>query len=436
MMAFLVAYAFGCELWAPWSEEWGRKSILQWSLGLVNLWALLAGIVAYTHPAGGIGAIILFRILGGFSSAGGSVTLAIVADLYRSHDHGSALAFIVLSSVGGSVIGAIAGGPVQQYLPVHWNFWIQVILGVIVQFSHLIGVPETRSSVLTTREAQYRRRTDPAFDLYSTEELHKKKLTMKEICAIWIRPFRMFITEPIVLWLSLLSGFADAFIFSCIASFTPLYALWGFSETQTSLAFVPIAIGNLISFAMCLGFNRWDKNKRSKDPERAPESRLVFLLWTIWFMPVGLAILAWPGSWGPDYGVPWIVPMIASCFIGIANYAIYYATIDYMIDAYKEYSASATGGNGFSRDFLAGIAFIYTGPLYQNLPGGNYQKYHLSLGTTVMLGLACGLLIPVFIFYFYGPWFRARSKFAQQIGREAAVREHNLEEKRRSSMTV
>ena len=24
-MVFLVAYAFGCELWAPWSEELGRK---------------------------------------------------------------------------------------------------------------------------------------------------------------------------------------------------------------------------------------------------------------------------------------------------------------------------------------------------------------------------------------------------------------------------
>lgn len=31
-MIFLVLYAFGCELWAPWSEELGRKPILQLSL--------------------------------------------------------------------------------------------------------------------------------------------------------------------------------------------------------------------------------------------------------------------------------------------------------------------------------------------------------------------------------------------------------------------
>lgn len=35
-MIYLVAYSFGCELWAPWSEEFGRKPILQLSLTLVN----------------------------------------------------------------------------------------------------------------------------------------------------------------------------------------------------------------------------------------------------------------------------------------------------------------------------------------------------------------------------------------------------------------
>jgi hypothetical protein len=36
---------------------------------------------------------------------------------------------------------------------------------------------------------------------------------MREILITWIRPFRMFVTEPIVLVLSLLSGFSDAIIF-------------------------------------------------------------------------------------------------------------------------------------------------------------------------------------------------------------------------------
>jgi hypothetical protein len=35
-MIFLVSYAFGCELWAPWSEELGRWPTLQLSLLFVN----------------------------------------------------------------------------------------------------------------------------------------------------------------------------------------------------------------------------------------------------------------------------------------------------------------------------------------------------------------------------------------------------------------
>lgn len=37
-LTFLCAYAVGCELWAPWSEELGRWPTQQLSLLLVNIW--------------------------------------------------------------------------------------------------------------------------------------------------------------------------------------------------------------------------------------------------------------------------------------------------------------------------------------------------------------------------------------------------------------
>ena len=53
------------------------------------------------------------------------------------------------------------------------------------------------------------------------------------------RPFYMFFTEPIVLWLSLLSGFSDALIFTFLQSFTFVYEQWGFGVIGVSLAFIP-----------------------------------------------------------------------------------------------------------------------------------------------------------------------------------------------------
>lgn len=44
------------------------------------------------------------------------------------------------------------------------------------------------------------------------------------------------------------------------------------------------------------------------------------------------------------------------------KYAIYMATIDYMVASYGPYSASATGGNALARDLLAGIAALYATP--------------------------------------------------------------------------
>ena len=103
-------------------------------------------------------------------------------------------------------------------------------------------------------------------------------------------------------------------------------------------------------------------------------------------LSIGLFGFAWT-SLGPP-NVHWIAPMIFSCLIAIANvsitissckrramgstksprltavcqFSIYMATIDYMIAAYGPYSASATGGNGFARDFLAGVAAMYSVP--------------------------------------------------------------------------
>lgn len=74
-MIFLIAYAFGSELWAPWAEETGRWPIMQLSLLLVNIWQIPCAL------APNFGTIVVCRALGGISSAGGSVTLGMVADM-------------------------------------------------------------------------------------------------------------------------------------------------------------------------------------------------------------------------------------------------------------------------------------------------------------------------------------------------------------------
>jgi MFS family permease len=112
-MIFLVFYAFGCELWAPWSEEFGRWPILQLSMLLVNIWQIPVAL------APNFATILVGRALGGLSTAGGSVTLGMIADMWEADVQQYAVAYVVFSSVGGSILGPVVGGFTEQYL--HWT---------------------------------------------------------------------------------------------------------------------------------------------------------------------------------------------------------------------------------------------------------------------------------------------------------------------------
>ena len=121
-------------------------------------------------------------------------------------------------------------------------------------------------------------------------------------------------------------------------------------------------IGYFIGWFSFFPFFEIDIRNRKKDPYSvSPERRLYWLLWTVPLECLGLFGFAWT-SLGPERNVHWIAPMIFSCLIGIANYNIYMATIDYMTAAYGPYASSATGGNGLARDFLAGISAMFATP--------------------------------------------------------------------------
>ncbi|KAK5173342.1 uncharacterized protein LTR77_002023 [Saxophila tyrrhenica] len=407
-MIFLVTYAFGCELWAPWSEEFGRWPILQLSLFLVNVWQLPVAL------APNFASIMVGRALGGLSTAGGSVTLGMIADLWESENQQYAVAFVVFSSVGGSILGPIVGGFSEQYLGWRWSIWIQLIFGGAIQLVHFFTVPETRTTIMMNKIAKKRRKEGNP-NIWGPDELvpFKDRFSVREILITWIRPFRMFVTEPIVLVLSLLSGFSDALIFMFIQSFVLVYEQWGFDAVQVGLSFISIGVGYVLAWVLFIPAFKRNKRQREENPEDEKaqyESRLWFLLYTAPCLPIGLIGFAWTIQ-GPP--IPWIASMIFAAIVGIANYAIYMATIDYMITAYGPYSASATGGNGWARDFLAGVLTVPATPFFENI--GTASGNNLEYACTILACIAFVLVLAVYVIYWKGPVLRKRSPFAQQL---------------------
>ncbi|KAI1399253.1 major facilitator superfamily domain-containing protein [Hypoxylon fuscum] len=406
---FLLTYAIGCELWAPWSEEFGRRLVLQASLLLVNVCCVIVALAHYCHY---FPAIIIGRAFGGLFSAGGSVTLGMVADMFSLDQQESPLAFIVLSSVGGSIIGPIIGGFVEENLEWTWTIWIQLIFGVFAQLLHFRFVPETRSSILLDKHASWLRKMkiNPLALGPNEHKSMKDYLAPRDLLSLWARPFKMFAKERIVLVLSLLSGFSDALIFMQIQSFARVFKLWDFSTVQIGLAFISIGIAYIVAYLLFIPVTRRNRAFRQKNPlcERAQyESRLWWLLFTAPLLPIGLLIFAWTST----PAVHWIAPMVGCVFIGIANYSIYMTSIDYMVAAYGPYSASATGGNGFARDLLAGLLTWAAAPYYDSF---SFDK-GLQVANTLLAGVSIVLVVASVYIYRKGPSMRRRSPFAQSL---------------------
>lgn len=110
----------------------------------------------------------------------------------------------------------------------------------------------------------------------------------------------------------------------------------------------------------------------------------------------------------------------------LIQYAIYQSSIDYQTAAYGPYAASATGGNDLARDFMAGVAAMYSTPLYKNIPGRP-----LPYASTILACLAFCVTLPIYVVYWKGPEIRAKSKFAQSLDKTLQER---TEKRRKSSI--
>lgn len=107
----------------------------------------------------------------------------------------------MFSSVGGSVLGPIVGGFVEEFLAWRWNIWIQLIFGGFVQIIHILLVPETRTTVMMNNIAKKRRRegekNGKPVNIWGPDELKtfKERFNPREIMVTWLRPFRMFLVS-------------------------------------------------------------------------------------------------------------------------------------------------------------------------------------------------------------------------------------------------
>ena len=91
-------------------------------------------------------------------------------------------------------------------------------------------------------------------------------------------------------------------------------------------------------------------------------------------------------------------------FIGFGIFTIFLSLLNYLVDAYLMFAASAIAANTFMRSLFGGIFPLFASYMYKGM-GIQWAN--------TMLGCVAALLVPMpVIFYLYGKKIRAKSKFA------------------------
>jgi hypothetical protein len=99
---------------------------------------------------------------------------------------------------------------------------------------------------------------------------------------------------------------------------------------------------------MSQGFYR--KRLIANNNRPVPEARLLLMMIGAPFLAGGLFIFAWTSS--PD--IPWIGSVIGAACIGFGFFTIIPATLNYLVDTFTVYAASAVATFTFLRCILAG----------------------------------------------------------------------------------
>ena len=102
--------------------------------------------------------------------------------------------------------------------------------------------------------------------------------------------------------------------------------------------------------------------------------------------------------------VHWFVPTLAGVFLASSLVLLFVAYLNYLVDVYKQYAASAIAANTVARSACVAAAPLFTNQMFKALGVGG--------GGSLIGGVATLLAFIPFLFYKYGRSIRIKSKYA------------------------
>ncbi|KAL8650785.1 MAG: hypothetical protein Q9226_004998 [Calogaya cf. arnoldii] len=348
-------------------------------------------------------AIFVTRFFGGlFGSAPVSNVSAALGDLWAPKARGTAVTFYAVCVTGGPTLGPVIGSSLTvSYLGWRWTEYIEAIWVFMIAVIGFFALPELYAPVLLKRKAiRLRKETGTQAYWHPHEDV---KLDFKSIVTQQIsRPIRMLTTEPMVICITFYASFVYGILYLTLEVFPIVFGeIRGWKLVISTLPFLALLVGVLC--AMAINLTNQPRYMRIVDEnggKPVPEARLPPMLIGGVLMVIGLFWFGWTAN--PPHH--WILPVIACAFIGAGFNVIFQQCINFLVDTYTLYAASAVSANTFLRSLLACGFPLVARPMFHNLGVGPAMS---------ILGAVACLALPVpLLFMKYGLRLRKMSKFA------------------------
>ncbi|KAI5962284.1 NAG4 [Candida pseudojiufengensis] len=403
---FVLGFGFGPLVFAPMSEEVGRKPIYVVTLFVAVIFIIPCG------AAKNIGTLIVCRLIDGIAfSAPMTLIGGSLADIWDGPERGVAMAIFSAAPFLGPVCGPIFGGLLGDFTSTwRWIYWTFLIVAGVFYVAFIVVVPETHHGILLKKRAQKLRKDTGDSRYRSLNEIEVRKF--KDVAKTsLLRPF-LLLSELIVFLITIYMAVVYGLLYMFFFAYPVIYMEGkGWSASKTGIMFIPIGVGVIIATMAAPFFNN-DYNKRAqkyRDRGELPpaELRLIPMMISCWFVPIGLFIFAWSSY--PR--VSWAGPCFAGLAAGFGFCCLYNPANNYIVDSYQHYAASALAAKTFVRSIWGACVPLFTIQMYHRL------GYQWASSLMAFISLAC-CLIP-YLFFFYGARIRAYSKYAYSPGMDA-----------------
>jgi DHA1 family multidrug resistance protein-like MFS transporter len=348
--------------------------------------------------------LMLTRFFGAFfASAPVTNTGGVLGDLFTPDQRGIAMAGYAMAVVGGPVLGPIVSAAVVQtpYLGWRWTEYLTGILQATVLVLAVVFIDESYPPKLLVYKARRLRHESGNWALHAKFE--EWDVGIGELAhKFLLRPVQLLCT-PICFLVALYASFCYGILYMQLGAIPIIFGeLRGWGLLVSELPFLCILIGAWIGCAANV-YNQllYNKAYHAAGDRAVPEKRLPPMMIGSVVFSAGQFLTGWTA----DPKIHWVVPCIGLVMMGTGFFTIFQAALNYLVDTFQMYAASAIAANTFLRSCLAGAFPLVVGPLYHNIGVGP--------GTSITAGFAA-LLIPVpFVFYVFGKRIRAGSKWSK-----------------------